>query len=149
MPSETRTLSTSCNQVATERPAGWDKTPTSWKFCGSATGPNRKVKAMEGWEPTGQRQQGNLQQMLDGLQADYASGASVKFPALGWVVYVNAEGPDLYRARLMNDGGELLVDDKFTAQALGAYISATLTLERRRVVILGALAVAEAEKLLA
>jgi hypothetical protein len=102
---------------------------------------------MEGWERTGEHQ-GNLQAMFDSLQANPGTGASVKFPALGWVVYINPLGPELYRARLENTNGTLLADDKMTDQALGAYISATLILEKRRTVILSALAVHEAQRIL-
>lgn len=102
---------------------------------------------MEAWEPTGHRR-GNLQEMLDGLQADYTKGAGVKFPGLGWEVYVQATGPDLYRARLVNTERTVLADETFTAQALGAYISATLILEERRATVLAAAVLAEAEGLL-
>jgi hypothetical protein len=96
-----------------------------------------------------EHKRGDLQTMLKELQDDPTKGARIQFHAMGWAVYMNAEGPGMFRARLKDTSGKLLVDETLTYQALGTYIGATITLDERRMVILSAMAVAEAEKLLA
>lgn len=96
-----------------------------------------------------EQKNGSLLQMLNELQADYNKGAAVRFRAMGWTLRLNAEGPDLYRARLVNTSGTLLVDEKLTTLALAKYVALTILLDKRKMEILGAMAVAEAEKLLA
>lgn len=103
-----------------------------------------KVKAM-----TIEHKRGDLQTMLKDLQDDPTKGACIRFPAMGWAVFIHAEGPGMFHAKLKDTSGKVLVDEKLTYQALGTYIGATITLDERRMVILGAMAVAEAEKLLA
>lgn len=96
-----------------------------------------------------EQKNGSLLTMLNELQSDYNKGAAVNFRAMGWRLQLNAEGPDLYRARLVNTNGTLLVDQRCTTLALAKYVAMTILLDKRKMDILSAQAVAEAEKLLA